>query len=170
MKMSRYFMYDGLKHCCVEGDNIVNVFSFSKTYGMMGWRLGYVSSAFFCFQILDLWNLFNLTKTFWWSLADSLLTEIRCVRGRAFENSRQHPNLCFHNILAPASLASSALTANPPFESVYFFPLSSLFVYEYEWCLIITWIVYADVFINLFFLLVFFSHVFLLIFFLRTPK
>ena len=51
--MSRYFMYDGLKHCCVEGDNIVNVFSFSKTYGMMGWRLGYVSSAFFCFQILD---------------------------------------------------------------------------------------------------------------------
>jgi len=46
MKMGRYFMYDGLKHCCVEGDNIVNVFSFSKTYGMMGWRLGYVSSAF----------------------------------------------------------------------------------------------------------------------------
>ncbi|KAH0880913.1 hypothetical protein HID58_068307 [Brassica napus] len=84
--------------CWLIGDNIVNVFSFSKTYGMM----------------------------------DSLLTEIRCVRGRAFENSRQHPNLCFHNILAPASLASSALTANPPFESVYFFPLSSLFVYEYE--------------------------------------
>ncbi|KAL0826253.1 hypothetical protein Bca101_049930 [Brassica carinata] len=38
-----YFMYDGLKHCCVEGDNIVNVFSFSKTYGMMGWRLGYIA-------------------------------------------------------------------------------------------------------------------------------
>ncbi|XP_013623899.1 PREDICTED: aspartate aminotransferase-like [Brassica oleracea var. oleracea] len=38
-----YFMYDGLKHCCVEGDNIVNVFSFSKTYGMMGWRLGYMA-------------------------------------------------------------------------------------------------------------------------------
>ncbi|KAH0889213.1 hypothetical protein HID58_051642 [Brassica napus] len=101
-----YFMYDGLKHCCVEGDNIVNVFSFSKTYGMMGWRLGYVSNG--------------------------LLTEIRWVRGRAFENSRQHPNLCFHNISAPASLASSALTANPPFKSDYFFPLSSLSVYEYE--------------------------------------
>jgi len=39
-------MYDGLKHCCVEGDHIVNVFSFSKTYGMMGWRLGYVSARF----------------------------------------------------------------------------------------------------------------------------
>ncbi|CAN7050137.1 unnamed protein product [Brassica oleracea var. botrytis] len=38
-----YFMYDGLKHCWVEGDNIVNVFSFSKTYGMMGWRLGYIA-------------------------------------------------------------------------------------------------------------------------------
>ncbi|CAH2067981.1 unnamed protein product [Thlaspi arvense] len=38
-----YFMYDGLKHCCVEGDHIVNVFSFSKTYGMMGWRLGYIA-------------------------------------------------------------------------------------------------------------------------------
>ncbi|XP_010532140.1 PREDICTED: uncharacterized protein LOC104808212 [Tarenaya hassleriana] len=38
-----YFMYDGLKHSCVEGNHIVNVFSFSKTYGMMGWRLGYIA-------------------------------------------------------------------------------------------------------------------------------
>ncbi|CAL9241357.1 unnamed protein product [Arabidopsis halleri] len=38
-----YFMYDGSKHSCVEGDHIVNVFSFSKTYGMMGWRLGYIA-------------------------------------------------------------------------------------------------------------------------------
>ncbi|XP_010429976.1 PREDICTED: uncharacterized protein LOC104714344 [Camelina sativa] len=38
-----YFLYDGLKHCCIEGDHIVNVFSFSKTYGMMGWRLGYIA-------------------------------------------------------------------------------------------------------------------------------
>ncbi|ESW22683.1 hypothetical protein PHAVU_005G173300 [Phaseolus vulgaris] len=36
-----YFMYDGLKHSCVEGNHIVNVFSFSKAYGMMGWRVGY---------------------------------------------------------------------------------------------------------------------------------
>ncbi|MBA0807523.1 hypothetical protein Gohar_023326 [Gossypium harknessii] len=36
-----YFMYDGLKHSCVEGDHIVNIFSFSKAYGMMGWRVGY---------------------------------------------------------------------------------------------------------------------------------
>ncbi|RYQ87280.1 hypothetical protein Ahy_B09g094760 isoform A [Arachis hypogaea] len=39
----RYFMYDGLKHSCVEGNHIVNVFSFSKAYGMMGWRVGYIA-------------------------------------------------------------------------------------------------------------------------------
>ncbi|KAK7335959.1 hypothetical protein VNO80_28121 [Phaseolus coccineus] len=38
-----YFMYDGLKHSCVEGNHIVNVFSFSKAYGMMGWRVGYIA-------------------------------------------------------------------------------------------------------------------------------
>ena len=42
----RYFMYDGLKHTCVEAPHIVNVFSFSKAYGMMGWRVGYVSETF----------------------------------------------------------------------------------------------------------------------------
>jgi aromatic aminotransferase len=39
-------MYDGLKHTCIEGSHIVNVFSFSKAYGMMGWRVGYVSDHF----------------------------------------------------------------------------------------------------------------------------
>ncbi|MED6183100.1 Aromatic aminotransferase iss1 [Stylosanthes scabra] len=38
-----YFMYDGLKHSCVEGNHIINVFSFSKAYGMMGWRVGYIA-------------------------------------------------------------------------------------------------------------------------------
>ncbi|XP_031387001.1 aromatic aminotransferase ISS1 isoform X2 [Punica granatum] len=38
-----YFMYDGLKHACIEGDHIVNIFSFSKAYGMMGWRVGYIA-------------------------------------------------------------------------------------------------------------------------------
>lgn len=38
-----YFMYDGLTHCCVEGNYILNVFSFSKAYGMMGWRVGYIA-------------------------------------------------------------------------------------------------------------------------------
>ncbi|KAJ1404058.1 Pyridoxal phosphate-dependent transferase, major domain [Sesbania bispinosa] len=38
-----YFMYDGLKHFWVEGNHIVNVFSFSKAYGMMGWRVGYIT-------------------------------------------------------------------------------------------------------------------------------
>lgn len=38
-----YFMYDGRKHSCLEGDHIVNVFSFSKAYGMMGWRVGYIA-------------------------------------------------------------------------------------------------------------------------------
>ncbi|KAI3982738.1 hypothetical protein MKX01_010221 [Papaver californicum] len=38
-----YFMYDGLRHTCIEGDHILNVFSFSKAYGMMGWRVGYIA-------------------------------------------------------------------------------------------------------------------------------
>ncbi|XP_068647438.1 aromatic aminotransferase ISS1-like [Aristolochia californica] len=38
-----YFMYDGLKHSCIEGDHIVNLFSFSKAFGMMGWRVGYIA-------------------------------------------------------------------------------------------------------------------------------
>ncbi|XP_019443407.1 PREDICTED: uncharacterized protein LOC109347794 [Lupinus angustifolius] len=38
-----YFMYDGLKHSCVEGNHIINIFSFSKAYGMMGWRVGYIA-------------------------------------------------------------------------------------------------------------------------------
>lgn len=38
-----YFMYDGLKHSCIEANHIVNVFSFSKAYGMMGWRVGYIA-------------------------------------------------------------------------------------------------------------------------------
>lgn len=38
-----YFMYDGRKHCCVEGNHVVNLFSFSKAYGMMGWRVGYIA-------------------------------------------------------------------------------------------------------------------------------
>ena len=38
-----YFMYDGLKHTCVEAPHIINVFSFSKAYGMMGWQIGYIA-------------------------------------------------------------------------------------------------------------------------------
>ncbi|KAF5741704.1 katanin p60 ATPase-containing subunit A1 [Tripterygium wilfordii] len=38
-----YFMYDGRKHTCLEGSHIVNIFSFSKAYGMMGWRVGYIA-------------------------------------------------------------------------------------------------------------------------------
>ncbi|GMY34112.1 aromatic aminotransferase ISS1 [Fagus crenata] len=38
-----YFMYDGLKHTCLEANHIVNIFSFSKAYGMMGWRVGYIA-------------------------------------------------------------------------------------------------------------------------------
>ncbi|CAH9083119.1 unnamed protein product [Cuscuta europaea] len=38
-----YFMYDGRKHVCLEGNHIVNIFSFSKAYGMMGWRVGYIA-------------------------------------------------------------------------------------------------------------------------------
>ncbi|XP_044484413.1 aromatic aminotransferase ISS1-like [Mangifera indica] len=38
-----YFMYDGLKHSCIEANHVVNIFSFSKAYGMMGWRVGYIA-------------------------------------------------------------------------------------------------------------------------------
>ncbi|KAJ4957545.1 hypothetical protein NE237_024656 [Protea cynaroides] len=38
-----YFMYDGLEHSCLEDNHIINVFSFSKAYGMMGWRVGYIA-------------------------------------------------------------------------------------------------------------------------------
>ncbi|KAK6912675.1 Aminotransferase, class I/classII [Dillenia turbinata] len=38
-----YFTYDGLKHTCVEGKHVINLFSFSKAYGMMGWRVGYIA-------------------------------------------------------------------------------------------------------------------------------
>jgi len=37
-----YFDYDG-QHRCVEGDHVVNLFSFSKAYGAMGWRVGYLA-------------------------------------------------------------------------------------------------------------------------------
>lgn len=37
-----HFAYD-VPHYCLEGDNVVNVFSFSKAYGMMGWRIGYIA-------------------------------------------------------------------------------------------------------------------------------
>ncbi|KAJ6820395.1 uncharacterized protein M6B38_326625 [Iris pallida] len=38
-----YFMYDGLEHSCIEDNHILNIFSFSKAYGMMGWRVGYIA-------------------------------------------------------------------------------------------------------------------------------
>jgi len=39
-----YFTYN--KHCphvCLEAPHIVNIFSFSKAFGMMGWRVGYIA-------------------------------------------------------------------------------------------------------------------------------
>ena len=41
-----YFAYPSAghpAHSCVEGPNIINLFSFSKSYGMMGWRVGYLA-------------------------------------------------------------------------------------------------------------------------------
>ncbi|KAL1522517.1 hypothetical protein AB1Y20_017504 [Prymnesium parvum] len=38
------FAYKGCTpHKCVEGPHVVNIFSFSKAYGMMGWRVGYLA-------------------------------------------------------------------------------------------------------------------------------
>eukprot|EP00299_Pterocystis_sp_00344_P014797 c7351_g1_i2.p1 GENE.c7351_g1_i2~~c7351_g1_i2.p1 ORF type:complete len:409 (+),score=93.18 c7351_g1_i2:115-1227(+) len=38
-----YFVFDEAKHTCIEGPHIVNLFSFSKAFGMMGWRVGYLA-------------------------------------------------------------------------------------------------------------------------------
>jgi len=41
-----YFAYEdegAPPHSCVEGDHVINTFSFSKAYGMMGWRVGYLA-------------------------------------------------------------------------------------------------------------------------------
>lgn len=37
------FLYDGYNHHCISAPNVINVFSFSKAYGMMGWRVGYIA-------------------------------------------------------------------------------------------------------------------------------
>lgn len=38
----RAFRYGGPSHEIVMGAHVLNVFSFSKAYGMMGWRVGYL--------------------------------------------------------------------------------------------------------------------------------
>lgn len=38
------FAYPGeAPHVCLEGEHIINLFSFSKAFGMMGWRVGYAA-------------------------------------------------------------------------------------------------------------------------------
>jgi aromatic aminotransferase len=38
-----HFTYNDVEHKSVYGPNIINIFSFSKAYGMMGWRMGYLA-------------------------------------------------------------------------------------------------------------------------------
>ncbi|KAJ1486821.1 nitrogenous transferase, partial [Baffinella frigidus] len=41
-----YFAYESSghpAHVCIEGEGVFNTFSFSKSYGMMGWRIGYLA-------------------------------------------------------------------------------------------------------------------------------
>ena len=40
-----YFIYDRVHtpFHCLEDHHVVNIFSFSKAYGMMGWRMGYIA-------------------------------------------------------------------------------------------------------------------------------
>lgn len=37
------FVYEGRSHHCAAGAHVINLFSFSKAYGMMGWRVGYIA-------------------------------------------------------------------------------------------------------------------------------
>lgn len=38
-----HFTYEGKPHSCLSAPNVINIFSFSKAYGMMGWRVGYIA-------------------------------------------------------------------------------------------------------------------------------
>jgi aromatic aminotransferase len=38
-----YFVYPPHQHWCIAAPHIINIFSFSKAYGMMGWRMGYLA-------------------------------------------------------------------------------------------------------------------------------
>ena len=38
-----HFVHGSVPHACVEGDHVLNVYSFSKAFGMMGWRIGYIA-------------------------------------------------------------------------------------------------------------------------------
>jgi aromatic aminotransferase len=37
------FTFDGREHYCPAGPNVVHLFSMSKAYGMMGWRVGWIA-------------------------------------------------------------------------------------------------------------------------------
>lgn len=36
------FVFDGAAHYSPIGPNVINIFTFSKSYGLAGWRVGYV--------------------------------------------------------------------------------------------------------------------------------
>jgi len=38
-----HFVYEGREHHCIGGPHIIHLFSFSKAFGMMGWRQGYIA-------------------------------------------------------------------------------------------------------------------------------
>jgi aromatic aminotransferase len=38
-----HFVYGDERHTCIAAPNVINIFSFSKAYGMMGWRVGYLA-------------------------------------------------------------------------------------------------------------------------------
>ncbi len=38
-----HFTYDGHKHYCPSAPHVIHIFSFSKAFGMMGWRQGYIA-------------------------------------------------------------------------------------------------------------------------------
>lgn len=38
-----HFVYDDREHVCLDREHIIHIFSFSKAFGMMGWRMGYLA-------------------------------------------------------------------------------------------------------------------------------
>ena len=47
------FLYEGITHYSPNGDNVINIYSFSKSYGMAGWRVGYLAYPPFLKDELD---------------------------------------------------------------------------------------------------------------------
>jgi hypothetical protein len=78
-----YFLYEGAVHVSPDAaDGVINIYSFSKAYGMAGWRVGYVaypshlSSAMLKVQVRR-----PLVAGFLFSEDSQIVGGVCCLRG-----------------------------------------------------------------------------------------